>query len=141
MVFWSAAPSTTDERCCVAEDDRHVPISDASRCKKFAQVLLEHLVGAGEQGWRHRDAELPSSLGVNRQLILGRRLNRKVGWFLTFEYAVNVGRHAPVLVEIVHTVRDQAAADSIVPKWVDSGNTMSHGVSDDLTAMYIGNLA
>src|SRR6516162_772920 len=25
MFFWSAVPSATDEPCCVAEDDRHVP--------------------------------------------------------------------------------------------------------------------
>src|SRR5215475_8871140 len=30
MVFWSAAPSTTDEPCCVAEDDRHVPWNETA---------------------------------------------------------------------------------------------------------------
>ena len=51
---------------------------------------FDHLVGAGEQAIRHVEAERFRGLEVNRKLILGRRLYRKVGGFLTPEYAVNV---------------------------------------------------
>src|SRR5262249_6982756 len=34
IVFWSAAPSTTDATCCIAEDARLVPARDLSTCNK-----------------------------------------------------------------------------------------------------------
>ena len=40
--------------------------------------LLDHLVGAGEQGGRHLDAERSSSLGVDDQFELGRLHNGQV---------------------------------------------------------------
>src|SRR5215467_2858314 len=40
---------------------------------------FNHLVGAGEQRWRHVEAERLGGLKVDHQLVLGRRLHRQVG--------------------------------------------------------------
>jgi hypothetical protein len=57
--------------CYVAK----VPISDLSKCSKLSK-LLDHLVGAGEQGRRHVETERFRGLEVNNQLKLGRLLDR-----------------------------------------------------------------
>ena len=55
----------------------------------------------------------PSALAVLRlidQLVLGRRLHRQVGRLLALEDAVDVAGRAPVLVDRIRPVGDQAAA-------------------------------
>ena len=73
-------------------------------------ILFDHLVGAGEQRWRHREAERLGSLEIDHQLVLGRRLHRQVGRLLALEDAIDIAGGAPVLVEQIGPVGDQAAA-------------------------------
>ena len=40
-----------------------------------AACLFDHLVGAGEQRWRHLNAECLGGLQVNNEFVLGRRLH------------------------------------------------------------------
>ena len=58
--------------------------------------LLDHLVGAGEQTIRHGKAQHFRGLEIDHQLVLGRRLHRKVGRFFTFEDAIDVAGRVPV---------------------------------------------
>ena len=56
----------------------------------------KNLVGGGEEGRWHVDAELPRGLGIDDQLAGGRWLNRYVGGIVAFKNAVNVTRCAYV---------------------------------------------
>jgi hypothetical protein len=56
---------------------------------------LDHLVGASEQREREGDAQRLGSIEVDDQLVLGWRLHRQVGRFVTSQDSA--GLHAPLL--------------------------------------------
>jgi hypothetical protein len=63
--------------------------------------LLDHLVRAGQQRVGHRQSERLGGLQVDDQLVLGRRLHRKVGRLLALQDAVDVlGRRAELAWEV-----------------------------------------
>ena len=49
-------------------------------------------------------------LEVDHQFVLGWRLHRQVGWLLALEDAIDVASRAPVRVDPIRPVGDQAAA-------------------------------
>src|SRR5262245_17364512 len=75
-------------------------------CEQMQQAapLLDHLVGAGEQRWRHSDAERLRGLEIDCQLVLGRRLYRQVGWLLALENAIDVRCRTPMHVYKIRPV-------------------------------------
>src|SRR5262249_18451076 len=57
--------------------------------------LFDHLVGAGEHRGRQIKAKRLGGLEVDRQLVLGRRLHRKVGRLGALEDLTGVNAHLP----------------------------------------------
>ena len=52
--------------------------------------LLDHLVGNGEQRWRHGEAQHPGGLVIDDKLELGRLQDRQVRRLLAFEDAAGI---------------------------------------------------
>src|SRR5271156_4979728 len=82
---------------------------------------LDHLVCGGEQFVRNGEAERPGGLEVDGEFALGWRLHWKVGGLLTFEDAIDVAGPAPVLLDRIRSVGDQAAAGDVKALPVDCG--------------------
>ena len=98
-------------------------------------LLLDHLVGAGEQ---RGGTASPSALAVLRlisEIILGRRLHRQVGGLLALEDAIDVSRRAPVLVDEIEPIGDQSAGCDKVPVGVDRGQLVPGRQRNDQIAM------
>jgi hypothetical protein len=68
------------------------------------------LVGAGEYGCWNVDAQRPGGLHVDHKLVFGRSLDRQVSRLFALEDAIDVAGRAPILVEKINTIRDQAPA-------------------------------
>src|SRR6266851_6264189 len=96
---------------------------------------LDHLVGDGEQLAWNIDAERLRGPAVDHQLVLGRRLHRKVGGLLALQDAINVAGRAPERIGCIGSIGDQATADSVVADRIDRGQSVAGRARDDQFAM------
>ena len=69
------------------------------------------------------------------ELVLGRRLHRQVGGLLAFEDAIDVASRAPVLVDEIGPIGDQAAGGDEEALGVDRGQFVPGRKRDDQIAM------
>src|SRR5262245_26156494 len=103
----------------------------AISCRKFRRgsfilnlppfTSFDHLVGASDHGCRDFQAARLRRLEVNHQLVLGRRLHRKVGRLLAFEDAIDIASRAPEWINRIWTIGDQAAAADVIPGMINGG--------------------
>ena len=81
------------------------------------------------------EAERLGGLEIDDQFVLGRRLHRQVGGLLALEDAIDIAGRAPVLIDDVRPVGDQAAAGDEVAFVVDRGQPVPGRQRDDQFAM------
>src|SRR5262249_48008638 len=94
-----------------------------------------HLVGAGEQHRGHLEAERSRRFEVDDQLVLRWRLHRQIGWLLAFQDAVDVTRRAPILIDEIRPVGDQAAIADIKTGVVDDRQSVPSRKRKDQLSM------
>ena len=71
--------------------------------------LFDYLVGAGEQGRRHGEAQCFCSLHIHHQLKLDWQLGRQIVGLGTFQYLNHIGCSAAKVVGFVDPVTDNTA--------------------------------
>ena len=81
------------------------------------------------------EAERLGGLEIDDQFVLGRRLHRQVGRLLALEDAIDVAGGAPVLVDEIGPIGNQAAAGDEVAFEVDRGQLVPGRQRDDQIAM------
>src|SRR5215471_16594618 len=97
----------------------------ALRCRKGPSTpSLDHLVGAGEQHWRHANAERPSGLEIDHQLIFGRLLDRQTRRLLALEDTIDVRSRTPNYVGSIRSIGDQCPFCDELPMTIDRGESM-----------------
>src|SRR5262245_2879988 len=74
------------------------------RAKSGHWPLFDHIVGLRKQRWWHRYAQRLRSLEVDHQLVLGRRLYRKIGRLLAFENTIDVACGTTELIDRIRAV-------------------------------------
>src|SRR5262249_34042196 len=96
---------------------------------------LDHLVGAGEQRCWHIQAERLRGLEVDGQLELGWRLYWEFRRLIASENTIDVVGCAPVRVNRIRPIGDQAAGADEDAEWIDDGQSVPGGQRDDQIAM------
>src|SRR4051812_25354780 len=105
------------------------------RSPRISRLSLDHLVGAGEERSRQRQAERSSRLQVDDQLEIALCLNRKVPGLLALEDPVDVARSPPVLLEGSRPVGHEPAVRGVVAVGIHGGEPKSRGERNDYVAM------
>ena len=98
---------------------RHFPFGPKSDIRH----LFDHLVGAGEQRWRHFEAERLSSFQIDDQFEARWLLHWQIGGIVAAENAAGVNADLAIYVRNADTVAYQAACRSKFAKMVDSRQT------------------
>jgi hypothetical protein len=80
------------------------PIADIDRA-----ILFDHFVGALLEMYRHVKAKRLSGFQIDHQLEFDRSLHGKLAWPLALKNAINIRRRAPIIIELVNSVGQQAA--------------------------------
>src|SRR5689334_9828697 len=103
--------------------------------QQTAGLFLDHLVGGRQEAPRHIEAERLGGLHIDDELILGRRLNRKVSWLLAFEDAVKVACRAYVGVDSRRPVGEETATIGEIAERIDRRQPESSRKRDDMVSM------
>src|SRR5262245_20445119 len=92
--------------------------------KRTSPTSFDHLVGAGQQRWRHGKAKRLGRLEVDHQFVFGWRLYRQIGRPFALEDAIDVASRSPERIDRIRPIGDQPAFRSEVAKRIDGWQPM-----------------
>src|SRR5581483_12288014 len=94
-------------------------------------VLLDHLVGAGEERGRHVQSKRFGGLQIDRQRELGRLHDRQVRRFLALEDTTAIDAGSPIRIREIGAVTEQSSQQDVLTKAVARGYRLLRGEPDD----------
>jgi hypothetical protein len=94
--------------------------------RNSASRSFDHLVGGGEERWRHSEAEHPGSLCVDDQFELRRLHNRQFGRLGALEDAAGIDADLTIRVGQARAVAHQPAGFGIVTQRICSRDRVAH---------------
>jgi Carbon starvation protein CstA len=97
------------------------PNRSAISLRQDDSCSLDHLVGNREHARRDGESERLGSFQVDYQLVLGRRLYRKVSRLLALEDAVDVTGSAAALIEEIGPIGNETTGGRVKAGVVDGG--------------------
>jgi hypothetical protein len=97
LQVWPSTPRESDRRGSYWGNPGHANLRPArpslthhdTVIYRTAKGLFDHVIGAGEQCWRHGEAERLSSREIDDEIEFGRLLDRDVGWLLPAQNLVD----------------------------------------------------
>jgi len=96
------------------------------------RLLFDDLVGAGENRWRHGEAELLGGLEVDHQLEGRRLLDRQIGGLLALENPSGVNASLAKGRSDAGPIADQAAGSGKFRQCIDRRKGMARRQPDEL---------
>ena len=97
--------------------------------------LLDHLIGAGEhRGW-YGKIKRPGRLEIDREIELGRLLDRQIGRLLALEDFAHIFAHSPVNGRKVGAIADETTRRGKSAGKIDRGNLALRRLRDELQAL------
>src|SRR5262245_29340910 len=96
---------------------------------------LNHFVGAGQHSGRHSKVKCLGGFKIENRFVFIWRLHGKVGGLFSLEDSINVTGCLPILVDLIDTVRDQAAGSNKKTLKVDRGQLVFTREGNNKVAM------
>src|SRR5262245_46909217 len=130
-----SCPLYPQKQTCAVQRPMSAKGQKRTHAAQQIRSLFNHFISAGEQRWRHCKGERLRSLEVENRLELGRCLYRQGGRLLALENAIDVSSRAPVLVDVISPIGNQAAGGDEGAFLVDLGQFGSGRQRNDEIAM------
>src|SRR5262249_35207285 len=116
--------------------DSTSPITDRRSAvfRIFGLRLFDHLVGDGQQGRRHGQANRLGGCEIEDRVELGRLYTGQVGRLVAFENTTDVSTRLSVGLQPIIRIAHQAAVQREFRSKVDRGNLVDRRLDDELSA-------